>query len=763
MVQKSNATFRVPRGNFEIKIGSDASCEFQASHLPPISAGLKRQDDRLFLKDYKPVADCVLVNSKTLKKKRWTEVSRYDQIAICGSNFNLAPQVFLGRDRVQLDSSKLQLILPNNRIVSEDVFIRAKSGTVTAVMGPSGAGKTVFLEMLNGYNNPTDGRIAINQKLDLHLDYPNIRDYIGYVPQDDIMIPELTVRQSLNYRIRLRYPDMARGMRLQLINKTCDSLGFKGDQLESFLDTVIGSPESGLRGLSGGEKKRANIAHELVLGPLLLILDEPTSGLSSVDTEHIVRMLHELSRDDGLTIIATVHQPSRDAFRYFDDLLLMGIGGKIAYYGRADKAVDYFEKVTHMNHSGRNPPEFLMSFFSDVQKSDQFVKKFKKNSELAKRGNREYHYIYYSSESPQTKPSGKSSGNPTSKKKDSGTVLQNFRQWVVLLQRSCRVLFKDRVNMILMFGQVPIIVALIILAFYNFSSDYVDLDRFSRTVYRFGELKEPLERQNRPVPFRRFFLEASNWAKQNNELISEFGSRNRGAIYFVLVAASIWFGLIGGCKEIVTEKHIIRRELRSCVNLRPLLLSKITLLAFTVGCLTAVLTAMVAPLLLKLAPLSMVMLWLVLWLASFTSASMGLCVSCFSPTYRFALTAVPLLLIPQLVFGGMIRPLANLENVTIWPQIAGGMTIQRWAFEASLGVDKFGRAGVLKQEIQQDLGKIRKYDEMNVIQYTESSLMKTFFRSKWREPFAFPLACLAFFNIIFLLACYWRLRRVFAL
>ena len=79
MVHTSNKTFKVPRGDFKIKIGSDTSCEFQASHLPLFAAGLKRYGDRLFLRDYKPVSDCVVVNGKNLRKKRWTEVTRYDR------------------------------------------------------------------------------------------------------------------------------------------------------------------------------------------------------------------------------------------------------------------------------------------------------------------------------------------------------------------------------------------------------------------------------------------------------------------------------------------------------------------------------------------------------------------------------------------------------------------------------------------------------------------------------------------------------------
>ncbi|MBE9563453.1 MAG: ATP-binding cassette domain-containing protein, partial [Proteobacteria bacterium] len=123
---------------------------------------------------------------------------------------------------------------------------------------------------------------------------------------------------------------------------------------------VIGSSESGIRGLSGGERKRANLAHELIAMPLVLLLDEPTSGLSSVDADKIVRLLHKLTQLDDLTTIATIHQPSQDTFELFDNLLLMNYGGTVVYYGAISQAVPYFESVTGIINTNRNPAEYLL-------------------------------------------------------------------------------------------------------------------------------------------------------------------------------------------------------------------------------------------------------------------------------------------------------------------------------------------------------------------------------------------------------------------
>lgn len=750
-------------GDFKIRFGSDPSCDHIVPQLPGIAAGLKRSVDRLFVKDYGDKLG-VTINGKDIRKKHWVEVTRYDKIIVYQILLNLSPKVFLGRDVVDLDSSPLRLILPNGKILCDGAYIRAKNGTVTAIMGPAGAGKTLFLNMLNGYKPPSEGKVLINRQLDLQLDYINVRDFIGYVPQDDIMIPELTLQQSLNYRLRLRYPDMPSSVRKSLIKGTCESLGFQGNQLNDFLNTVIGSPESGICGLSGGEKRRANIAHELVLKPLLLILDEPTSGLSSVDAEHVVKLLHDLARQNSMTIIATIHQPSRDVFKLFDDLLLISLGGKVAYYGKADKAVSYFEKTTRIFCGTRNPPEYIMSFLSEEHNRSRTVTQFERILGLVRAGSQEYDYIHDFDSKSLSQATVRQSGKKVLKFHKIRALYQNYRQWLVLLHRNLHVLFKDKMNFFLLFGQVPIIAILILFAFHNFGHDNEALDGFARKIYFFGQLKEPFEQQNKSVPVDSLLRQAGLKANDEPYRISEFGSRQRGAVYFMLVAASIWFGIIGGCKEIAAEQHILMRELRSYVHLLPCLLAKISMLILVVGFQTAILAAIVAPILLTLPFTSTLLLWTVLWTSAIASAALGLCVSCFSPTYRFALTAVPLLLIPQLVFGGLIRPLANLQNGTHWPQFIGSLTIQRWAFQASLSADTFGESGVLMQLVDFDqLGATKRYAELNIIRYTDSSIIHSFFHKTWGDPFLMPMGCLLIFSTVFLCLSYWRLKRKFLL
>jgi ABC-type multidrug transport system ATPase subunit len=161
-----------------------------------------------------------------------------------------------------------------------------------------------------------------------------------------------------------------------MIRQTCRQLGFTLERLDKFLNTVIGSSESGIRGLSGGERKRANLAHELIAMPLILLLDEPTSGLSSVDADKMVRLLQQLTRQDELTTIATIHQPSQDTFARFDNLLLMNHGGTVAYYGSTQRATAYVELLTGTSVGGRNAAEYLLEILDNPHYNEKITQAF---------------------------------------------------------------------------------------------------------------------------------------------------------------------------------------------------------------------------------------------------------------------------------------------------------------------------------------------------------------------------------------------------
>ena len=160
----------------------------------------------------------------------------------------------------------------------EKVSLTIRPGELVGIMGPSGAGKTTLLESLNGYDPPTAGRVVLNGR-DLYQHYDRFRLDIGYVPQDDILHPQLRVKDALFYTARLRLPPDTRPQEIEArITRILDDL-----HIQEIADRRIGSPAEKDKVLSGGQRKRVNLAMELLTDPGLLFLDEPTSGLSSAD------------------------------------------------------------------------------------------------------------------------------------------------------------------------------------------------------------------------------------------------------------------------------------------------------------------------------------------------------------------------------------------------------------------------------------------------------------------------------------------------
>ncbi|HTQ16695.1 FHA domain-containing protein [Mycobacterium sp.] len=208
--------------------------------------------------------------------------------------------------------------IEGNKTLLDNISISARPGMLTAVIGPSGAGKSTFAKLVAGYTHPTSGTVAFEGH-NIHAEYASLRSRIGMVPQDDVVHGQLTVKQALMYAAELRLPpDTTKKDREQVVGRVLEEL-----EMTKHLETRVDK-------LSGGQRKRASVALELLTGPSLLILDEPTSGLDPALDRQVMTMLRQLA-DAGRVVLVVTH--SLTYLDVCDQVLLLAPGGKTAFCG----------------------------------------------------------------------------------------------------------------------------------------------------------------------------------------------------------------------------------------------------------------------------------------------------------------------------------------------------------------------------------------------------------------------------------------------
>nr|XP_016452319.1 PREDICTED: putative white-brown complex homolog protein 30 [Nicotiana tabacum] len=233
-------------------------------------------------------------------------------------------------------------------------------GRISAVMGPSGAGKTTFLSAVAGKLTQCtlSGMVLINGRADsIHL-YKKI---IGFVAQDDIVHGNLTVEENLRFNARCRLAaDLPKADKVLVVERVIESLG-----LQAVRDSLVGTVEK--RGISGGQRKRVNVGMEMVMEPSLLILDEPTSGLDSSSSNLLLKALRREALE-GVNICMVVHQPSYTLYKMFDDLVLLAKGGLVAYHGPVKKVEEYFANLGITVPDRVNPPDHFIDILEGMVK-----------------------------------------------------------------------------------------------------------------------------------------------------------------------------------------------------------------------------------------------------------------------------------------------------------------------------------------------------------------------------------------------------------
>jgi ABC transport system ATP-binding/permease protein len=543
---------------------------------------------------------------------------------------------------VMLQAERVQVSVrdprhPAGRHIVNDVSFTAFPTEFVGLMGPSGAGKTTLMLALNGYLPPTRGRSLLNG-IDLYRSDGAFRGVIGYVPQDDIVYPQLTVYESLYFTARLRLPpDTSREEIDRRISRVLEQL-----EIPHTRDVRIGDAVD--KGISGGERKRVNLAQELITEPSLLMLDEPTSGLASEDTINVMRLLRSLA-DEGRTILLTIHQPSLEAYRLMDNVLLL-MRGRQVYYGPAyPDSIHFF----HPTATEAERPQLLLdpgnalkplaldqraALAADPTGAAGQVDAAAEAREAAYRSTAPYREYVVERAVPESddESAGAVATRPVGRTERRGT----WRQWRVLTHRTALIKWKDRVNTAILLAQAPVIAAVLALVFAVSGSDQSGFERLERGP----------------------------------------------AALFLLVASAVWFGCSNSAREIVAERAVYRRERMVNVTLGAYAMSKLTVLS--------AICALQCLLLLGIAwvPLgftgSFAATYGVLLLSSLAGLGMGLTLSALVTSVEAATALVPMLLIPQIILGGVIMPVHEMPDAT---RALSALTAARWGYEALLDVE----------------------------------------------------------------------------
>ncbi|AKT41962.1 FHA domain-containing protein [Chondromyces crocatus] len=584
-----------------------------------------------------------------------------------------APDRWAGRPLYEIEAWSLRLEVPDRdnpavqKTLLDDISFKALPGDMIALMGPSGAGKTTLLLTLNGYLPPTSGVVRINGE-DLYNIYDTLRGSIGYVPQDDLVHPELTVWEAVRYSAKFRLPpDYSEEEINARVEQTIKDLG-----LDTVKNLQIGKPEKKV--LSGGQRKRVNIALELVTDPVILFLDEPTSGLAADDTTALINLLHDLTKATGKTIIMTIHQPAKDEFEKFSHALIMGFGGIPMFFGPTSPDSYRFFGTWKQRQGQSNDIDNPRDMFEMLaQRERPIFDQLKARDPNTPRGEArrlaalEWRREFFSdSNSTYLKMySGRRAvgtgqgqrGLPPGRTQTSG-------QLRLLLSRYFKIKVRDTAGTAIMLLQAPIIGILLAIVFGG--------QEKAIPAWCLGALQE-LGRKT-----------GDEGAGADVIKTMTATGDNTGAIFFLVVAA-VWFGTSNAAREIVSERAIYMRERMVNLGLINYVLSKYLLLAVFCIVQCTILLAIVfftlgfqgggEAFLLQLASLVA---------TSLSAVALGLLLSTVVSSSEAAMALTPIALIPQVVLGGLMVPMTTVPHLKMLMQVIPA----RWGFEGAVATER---------------------------------------------------------------------------
>lgn len=527
---------------------------------------------------------------------------------------------FCGRD--------INFRFPNSDNGMHDLSFTLKSGELLAIMGGSGTGKTTLLSLLNGSIRPQEGTITINGH---DISEPATKDLIGFVPQDDLLIEELTVYQNLWFTARLCFEGMSEKDLDHRVMKTLKDLG-----LDAIKHLKVGSAIN--KYISGGQRKRLNIALELIREPSVLFLDEPTSGLSSADTEKVINLLKEQTFK-GKLIIVNIHQPSSDVYKLFDRLWLLDRGGYPVFDGNPIDAITYFKEAANYADAetsacptcGNVNPEIVLNIIDEKALSNTG-----EPSDERKMNPQDWHELYLKKRPQMDAPAV--TNIPASDQKKPNAL----KQFAIFLHRNIKTKITNVQYLCITLLVAPLLAVICAL-----------LTRFA-----------PPEGYT---------------VMTNKNLVSYF---------FMAVIVATFTGMSGSAEEIIRDRTLLKRERFLNLSYASYIWSKIVYMA-GVSLIQTLLFILIGNTIMGLHGLFTTW-WIILFTTALVASLTGLLLSqCLNSVVAIYIS-IPILLIPQILLCGLVVSFTDLspKSTTGNVPLLGDIIPSRWAYEA-LAVTSF--------------------------------------------------------------------------
>lgn len=624
----------------EITIGRAQDCNIILPHISISNyhGKIVREGEKYYLIDTGST-NGIIINNKRISEKE--QLHEKDVISITNAKIIFTSRkIFYCCYKTGISVDTFHVVIRRGKgkksfITSDNVSVNIKSGQLVAIIGGSGAGKSTILNCMCGYLPPSQGAVYING-INLYHNFDSLKKLIGYVPQSDIVYDNLTLYDMLSYTARLRLPkDSTVKEREEAIEKAIR------------LVDLTEKKDSFIKSLSGGQKKRASIAVELLPDPNLLFLDEPASGLDPGTERSLMQSLREMA-DNGKTIILVTHSTLQ--LQICDKIMFMGKGGKLCFFGSYNEALKFF---------GVSDLIDVYSMLTD--EAEIWREKYEKNRNLTAKCQK-------------------------SEKKVTSRIRKKGIQFPVLCSRYLRLIVNDRQRLLLLLIQAPALALLI-----SFVADGQQFEQYEMTK----------------------------------------------SLLFALSCSAFWVGMLNAIQEICKERNIMKREYMTGLSLTAYILSKI----FVLGILCLIQSVCIITVFAFLVGLPesgllinpYLELLITTFITALASTAMGLFVSSLFTNADRAMTVAPILLMPQILFSGLIFKLDGATEMLSW------FAVCRWSME---GYGTTANLNQLQLKLQQQ-GVVIPHETESFFDFTVQHML-----SAWGILFIFVLIFLIMARIV---------------